>query len=76
MNVFSLAQNNKKLFCWSQGGLYIFYLKQSSWRWNSSFFLNTARRVCFLKGLSYEIDFENFDENWQILALIRAAAGF
>ncbi len=29
-----------------------------------------------LKGLSYEIDFENVDENWQILALIRAAAGF
>ena len=30
----------------------------------------------YLKGLSYEIDFENFDENWQILASIRAAAGF
>ncbi len=29
-----------------------------------------------LKGLSYEIDFENVDENWQILALTRAAAGF
>jgi hypothetical protein len=28
----------------------------------------------FLNGLSYEIDFENVDENWQILALIRAAA--
>jgi len=28
-----------------------------------------------LKGLSYEIDFENVDEKWQILALIRAAAG-
>ncbi len=24
---------------------------------------------CVLKGLSYEIDFENVDENWQILAL-------
>jgi hypothetical protein len=23
----------------------------------------------FLKGLSYEIDFKNVDENWQILAL-------
>ncbi len=30
----------------------------------------------FLKGLSYEIDFENVDKNWQTLALIRAAAGF
>ncbi len=30
----------------------------------------------FLKGLSYEIDFENVDENWQILALTRAAVGF
>ena len=29
-----------------------------------------------LKGLSYEIDFENVDENWQILALTRAAVGF
>jgi hypothetical protein len=28
-----------------------------------------------LKGLSYEIDFKNVDENLQILALIRAAAG-
>jgi hypothetical protein len=29
-----------------------------------------------LKGLSYEIDLKNVDENWQILALTRAAAGF
>ncbi len=29
-----------------------------------------------LKGLSHEIDFENVDENGQILALIRAATGF
>jgi hypothetical protein len=29
-----------------------------------------------LKGLSYEIDFENVDANWQILALTRAAVGF
>jgi hypothetical protein len=29
-----------------------------------------------LKGLSYEIDFENVDKNRQILALIRAAADF
>ncbi len=29
-----------------------------------------------LKGLSYEIDFENVDENWHILAVTRAAAGF
>ncbi len=29
-----------------------------------------------LKGLSYEIDFKNVDENGQILALLRAAAGF
>ncbi len=32
--------------------------------------------VPILKGLSYEIDFENVGENWQILALTRAAAGF
>ncbi len=29
-----------------------------------------------LKGLSHEIDLKNFDENGQILALLRAAAGF
>jgi hypothetical protein len=32
--------------------------------------------VAELKGLSHEIDFKNFDENGQILALLRAAAGF
>jgi hypothetical protein len=30
----------------------------------------------YLKGLSHEIDFKNVDENGQILALVRAAAGF
>jgi hypothetical protein len=29
-----------------------------------------------LKGLSHEIDFKNVDENGQISALKRAAAGF
>jgi hypothetical protein len=29
-----------------------------------------------LKGLSHEIDLKNVDENRQILALLRAAAGF
>ncbi len=29
-----------------------------------------------LKGLSHEIDFKNVDAKWQILALIRVAAGF
>jgi hypothetical protein len=29
-----------------------------------------------LKGPYHEIDFENVDENWQILALLRAEAGF
>jgi hypothetical protein len=31
---------------------------------------------CCRHLLSYKIDFENVDENLQILALIRAAAGF
>ncbi len=35
-----------------------------------------AAPQCGLKGLSHEIDFENVDENWQILALTRAAADF
>jgi hypothetical protein len=30
----------------------------------------------YLKGLTYEVDFENVDDNLQILALMRAAAGF
>jgi hypothetical protein len=33
-------------------------------------------RVHRLKGLSHEIDFKNVDENGQILASLRAAAGF
>jgi hypothetical protein len=32
--------------------------------------------ILSLKGLSHEIDFKNVDENGQILALLRAAAGF
>jgi hypothetical protein len=33
-------------------------------------------RIVYLKGLSHEIDFDNVDENLQMLALTRAAAGF
>ncbi len=33
------------------------------------------RKLQILKGLSHEIDFYNVDENLQMLALIRAAAG-
>jgi hypothetical protein len=33
-------------------------------------------KLKYLKGLSHEIDFKNVDENGQILALLRAAAGF
>jgi len=33
--------------------------------------------LLFLKGLSYEIDFENVDKIWQIFfALVRVAAAF
>ncbi len=32
--------------------------------------------ILFLKGLSHEMDFNNVDENWQMLALLSAAAGF
>ncbi len=38
--------------------------------------LSPILKIRVLKGLSYEIDFENVDENWQILAVTRAAAGF
>jgi hypothetical protein len=42
------------------------------------FFINstTGFNAHYLKGLSHEIDFKNVDENGQILALSRAAAGF
>ncbi len=29
-----------------------------------------------LKGLSHEVDFDNIDKNWRMLAIISAAAGF
>jgi hypothetical protein len=32
--------------------------------------------LMILKGLSHEIDFKNVDENGQIMALLKAAAGF
>jgi hypothetical protein len=38
--------------------------------------MSSFRMSCCLKGLSHEIDFKNVDENGQILALTRAAAGF
>jgi hypothetical protein len=39
--------------------------------------INTVKdQEITLKGLSHEIDFKNVDENGQILALTRAAAGF
>ncbi len=40
------------------------------------FFHMTKLGTIDLKGLSYELDFENVDENWQILALKRDAAGY
>ncbi len=38
--------------------------------------LRNCRTKKRLKGLSHEIDFDNVDENRQMLALTRAAAGF
>ncbi len=38
--------------------------------------LHTLSGTGTLKGLSHEIDFKIVDENGQILALLRAAAGF
>jgi hypothetical protein len=38
--------------------------------------ITTLLKDDILKGLSYEIDFENVDKNGQILAFIRVAAGF
>jgi hypothetical protein len=34
------------------------------------------RGIVYLKGLSHEIDFKNFDNNLQNLAYLRDAAGF
>ncbi len=50
--------------------------------WNfNNFKLRKSRgigreQMADLKGLSHEIDLKNVDENGQILALLRAAAGF
>ncbi len=38
--------------------------------------LRRLLNIQYWKGLSHEIDFKNVDENGQILALLRAAAGF
>jgi hypothetical protein len=38
--------------------------------------LRWPKNMILLKGLSHEIDFKNVGENWQILALTRAAAGY
>jgi hypothetical protein len=46
--------------------------KTNTWFLGINFFTG----IYFLKGLSHEIDFKNIDENGQILALLRAAAGF
>jgi hypothetical protein len=46
-------------------------VKDTTWSW-----LAGRDRNERLKGLSHEIDFNNVDENGQILALTRAAAGF
>jgi hypothetical protein len=43
--------------------------------WKNMRTIKTTVQNTSLKGLSYEIDFENVDENLHILALIRAAAG-
>ncbi len=37
---------------------------------------NMKTNILNLKGLSHEIDLKNVDEKGQILALLRAAAGF
>jgi hypothetical protein len=42
----------------------------------SSVVMYKVEKSFVLKGLSPEIDFQNVDKNWQILALIRAAASF
>ncbi len=43
---------------------------------SSTFTMGNPMLESTLKGLSHEIDFKNVDENGQILALLRAAAGF
>ncbi len=36
----------------------------------------TKNKQITLKGLSHEIDFDNFDKNWRMLSLISTAASF
>jgi hypothetical protein len=66
---------------WTSGNLPPANLFLSLWLIPNSKYslLNVQKRESaeiILKGLSHEIDFKNVVENGQILALIRAAAGF
>jgi hypothetical protein len=38
--------------------------------------IRASHQTAYLKGLSHEIDFKNFDKNLQNLAYLRDAAGF
>jgi len=39
-------------------------------------FAQNKQEFIYLKGLSHEMDFNNVDENLQMLALLSATAGF
>jgi hypothetical protein len=56
--------------------MYLFYTVPACMYITRPRCLHTTPSHSALKGLSHEIDFENVDENGQILALVRAAAGF
>jgi hypothetical protein len=65
-----ILQNNKRL------PVCIFSIKIAAIGSSSKRVTVLEGLVSNLKGLSHEIDFKNVVENGQILALIRAAAGF
>ncbi len=70
------VQNKEKETCFGYSRRHQVYFRPNPWVWKV-----TARRggilgTKHLKGLSHEIDFDNVDENWQMWALISAAAGF
>ncbi len=57
--------------------LYLFFIISFGQLWVVELtYILIASFKFILKGLSYEIDFVNVDENLQVLALIRAATGF
>ncbi len=66
----------KSVFCYSLPLRLKSQIEPQIIGWRNMLILQVNDATVSLKGLSHEMDFENVDEDWQTLVLIRAAAGF